>query len=99
MRRLRGIHYGNVNKRVRALEQADYLRIVGIHNTKAGFEAMIYELTAKALLTVVLDSFSSEELLDIMTQDVALEILAAIVTLLPLHSSKRRIQRSKLQSE
>lgn len=80
-RGLKYIHYGNVNKRVRALQQQGYLKIANVKGTKAGFETTEYELTARAYLALMLDSFKLEELLNRMNDDVALEILAAIMML------------------
>ena len=72
------IYYGNVNKRVRALEQTGYLKPAKIKNTKAGFEAIVYELTARAYLGLILDSISLEILLNRIDEDSAMEILTAI---------------------
>ena len=75
------IYYGNVNKRVRALEQTGYLKPTKIQHTKAGFEATVYELTARAYLGIMLDSISLENLLNRMDEDSAMEILTAILGL------------------
>jgi len=80
-RELRNIHYGNVNKRVRALEQTGYVKIVKVQSTKAGFEATVYELSAKAYLALMLASISLENLLNRIDEDSATEILAAIAGL------------------
>jgi len=77
-RRLKRTYYGNVNKRVRALEQTGYLKPAKIQNTKAGFEATVYELTARAYLGLMLDSISLESLLNRIDEDSAMEILTAI---------------------
>jgi len=81
MRGLRYTHYGNVNKRVRDLQSKDYVNEARVKNTKAGFEATEYELTAKAHLAIVLDSIILEELLNRIDEDAALRILAALITL------------------
>jgi hypothetical protein len=84
LRKIRGfkqVHYGNVNKRARALEQTGYLKPAKIQNTKAGFEAAVYELTARAYLALMLDSISLENLLSRVDEDSATEILAAIAAL------------------
>ena len=80
-RGMKRTYYGNVNKRVRALEQTGYLKPAKIQNTKAGFEATVYELTAKAYLGLMLDSISLENLLNRIDEDSATEILAAIAGL------------------
>jgi DNA-binding PadR family transcriptional regulator len=81
LRKIRGfkqVHYGNVNKRTRALEQTGYLKTAKIENTKAGFEAAVYELTARTYLALMLDSISLENLLNRIDEDSATEILATI---------------------
>jgi hypothetical protein len=80
-RGLKYTYYGNVNKRVRALQQQGYLKEVNIKSTKAGFEANEYELTTRAYLALLLDSIDLEDVLNRMDEDLASEILAAIATL------------------
>lgn len=81
MRGLRYTHYGNVNKRVRELENLGYLKEGGVKTTKAGFEATEYELTARAYLALMLDSIRLEDWLNQMNEDIALEILATMTTM------------------
>jgi hypothetical protein len=78
-RGLKRTYYGNVNKRVRALQQVGYVREVNVKSTKAGFEATEYELTARAYLALMLDSTNLEDLLSRMDEDVALELLSALI--------------------
>ena len=80
-RGLKYAYYGNVNKRVRTLEQLGFVKGVGVKSTKAGFEAIEYELTIRAYLALMLDSINLEDLLNRMDEDVASEILALIATL------------------
>jgi len=80
-RGLKYTYYGNVNKRVRALQHIGYVKEVNIKSTKAGFEATEYELTTRAYLALMLDSTNLEDLLSRMDEDVAAEILAAITAL------------------
>ena len=75
---LRYTHYGNVNKRVRDLQCLGYVKEARVKNTKAGFEAIEYELTAKAYLSLALDSINLEDLLNRIDEVVALEILTAV---------------------
>ena len=77
-RGLRRSYYGNVNKRVRALEQTGYLKAISIHGTKAGFQAAVYELTARAYLALMLNSINIDALLNQMNEAIALEILVAL---------------------
>jgi Trm5-related predicted tRNA methylase len=80
-RGLKYTYYGNVNKRVRALQQLGYVKEVNIKSTKAGFEATEYELTTRTYLALMLDSTNLEDMLNRMDEDIALEILAAMSTL------------------
>jgi hypothetical protein len=80
-RGLKYTYYGNVNKRVRALQQLGYVKESNIKSTKAGFEATEYELTTRTYLALMLDSIDLEDLLDRMDEDVASEILALMVAL------------------
>jgi DNA-binding PadR family transcriptional regulator len=75
------IHYGNVNKRVRALEQKGYAKVSSTRNTKAGFEVLTYELTSKAFLAMKLGTETFESFLLRMDEQTALEIMALIVAL------------------
>jgi DNA-binding Lrp family transcriptional regulator len=77
-RRLRDIRYPSVLKRVRALEEPGYVKKIGARRTKAGFEASIYGLTAKAQLAVLLDSMNLDEFLTEVDETTTLAILAAI---------------------
>lgn len=81
-RGLKYTHYGNVNKRVRALQQLGYIKEVRLKSTRAGFEAIEYELTARTYLALILDSINLNDLLNRIDEDVALEILATMTTLL-----------------
>jgi hypothetical protein len=76
---LKHVHYANVNRRVRALEKTGYVRKDNIQNTKAGFGAMVYELSIKAYLALLLYANSLENLLNKISENSALEILSAIV--------------------
>jgi Trm5-related predicted tRNA methylase len=80
-RGLKYTYYGNVNKRVRALQKLGYVKEVNIKSTKAGFEATEYELTTRTHLALMLDSTNLEDMLNRMDEDIALEILAAMSTL------------------
>jgi len=80
-RGLRYTYYGNVNKRVRALEQLGYVKEVRVKSTKAGFEATEYELTTRTYLALMIDSIKPEDLLNRMDDDAALDILAAMIKL------------------
>jgi hypothetical protein len=76
---LRNVHYGNVNKRVRALAKLGYTKAIKTQDTKAGFEANVFELTAKAQLSLLLSSTNMEDLLNLIEENYAMEIVAAIL--------------------
>jgi predicted transcriptional regulator len=77
-RRLRHARYASVNKRVRSLEESGYIKKIGVKKTKAGFEAHIYELTAKAYLAILLNSINLDELVMRANEATASAILAAV---------------------
>jgi len=77
-RRLRHVRYASVNKRVRSLEESGYTQKMGVKKTKAGFEAIIYELTAKAYLAILLNSINLDELVMRADEATASAILAAV---------------------
>jgi len=64
------------------LEISGYLEKSSARKTKAGFETMEYELTARAYLALAFESITLENLLKQINKDVALDILAAIISLL-----------------
>jgi DNA-binding MarR family transcriptional regulator len=85
VRKLRGFsrkHYGNVNKRVRALENLGYVKAIDIPNIKGRTKAVVYELKAKAYLALMIDSISLENLLNRTNEESATKILAAIPELI-----------------
>ena len=81
IRILKHVHYGNVNKRVRALREGGYLEEVDVKSTKAGFEATLYQLTEKAYLALAISSVSIEDLLQRVDKTEALSILAILAQL------------------
>ena len=81
-RRLRHVRYATVNKRVRALTESGYIKKIGVKKTKAGFEASIYELTARAYLALLLDSINLEDLLMHIDEATALTLLGAIARII-----------------
>jgi len=83
-RRLRHVRYATVNKRVRSLEESSYLNKIGVKKTKAGFEASIYELTAKAYLAILLNSINLDELVMRTDETTASAIFAEIIHLVGL---------------
>ena len=85
VRKLRGFsrkHYGNVNKRVRALEELGYVKAADVQNVEGRTKAVVYELKAKAYLALILDSISFENLLNRTNEETATKIMAAIAELI-----------------
>jgi len=75
---LRYIRYATVNKRVRLLKESGYINKIGVKKTKAGFEASIYELTARSYLAILLNSINLDKLVKRVDEATASMILAAI---------------------
>jgi len=75
---LRYIRYATVNKRIRLLKESGYINKIGEKKTKAGFEASIYELTARSYLAILLNSINLDKLVKRVDEATASMILAAI---------------------
>ena len=75
-RGFRRTRYGTVNKRVRALTESEYIKKKRSIETKAGFEANTYELSARTYLALALDSISLEELLELCDEENAIQFIA-----------------------
>jgi hypothetical protein len=85
VRKIRGFsrkHYGNVNKRVRALQELGYVKAADIQNTEGRTQAVVYELKTKAFLALMLDSISLETMLNRANEETATKILAEIAELI-----------------
>jgi DNA-binding PadR family transcriptional regulator len=78
-RALRHVRYASVNKRVRSLEESGYIKKTGVKKTKAGFEASIYELTARAYLAILLNSINLNKLVMRVDEATSSAILAAVM--------------------
>jgi Fe2+ or Zn2+ uptake regulation protein len=77
---LRYIRYATVNRRVRLLKESGYINKIGVKKTKAGFQASVYELTARAYLAMLLNLINLDDLLMKVDEATASEILAAIMS-------------------
>ena len=93
-RGLKNTHYANVNKRVRSLEQLGYLKKLKTQSTKAGFKTIIYELTNRAHLALVLNAINIDDLLNTLNEEFALQITAIIAEATSTQSSTKRKQKS-----
>jgi hypothetical protein len=77
---LRYIRYATVNKRIRLLKESGYINKIGEKKTKAGFQASVYELTARAYLAMLLNFINLDVLLMKVDEATASEILATIMS-------------------
>jgi len=77
---LRYIRYASVNKRVRLLKESGYINKIGVKKTKAGFQASVYELTARAYLAMLLNFINLDDLLMKVDEATASTILVAIMS-------------------
>jgi hypothetical protein len=77
---LRYIRYATVNKRIRLLKESGYINKIGEKKTKAGFQASVYELTAKSYLAMLLNLINLDDLLMKVDEATASEILATIMS-------------------
>jgi DNA-binding Lrp family transcriptional regulator len=59
-RGLKHTKYTNVNRRVKALEQQGYLGKAGVRITQSGSETMLYELTTRAHVALLLNRISQD---------------------------------------
>ena len=72
------VRYSSLNKRVRSLEDSGYVKKIGTKKTRAGFEATIYDLTARAYLATLLNSINLNELIKQADDNTATQIIADI---------------------
>jgi hypothetical protein len=63
LRQLKHTKYTNVNRRVRALQHSGYLEKASVRKTKAGFQATLYQLSARAYLALMLNQIDIETIL------------------------------------
>jgi DNA-binding PadR family transcriptional regulator len=63
------IPYNTVNRRVRALEEQDYIEKSGEKKTKTGFAAKLYQLTARAYLAVLLNRTNLDDFIEKASND------------------------------
>ena len=74
------IRYHIVNRRVRALERLRYIEKIGERKTKTGFAAILYQLTARAYLAILLDEISLDEFLEKAPETSILSALGALMS-------------------
>jgi len=82
LKHLKHTKYTNVNRRVRALEHSGYLEKTGVRKTQAGFQATLYQLTARAYLAMVLSQIDLDDVLHEADQTTIQALLALISSIL-----------------
>jgi DNA-binding PadR family transcriptional regulator len=73
------IPYNTVNRRVRALEEHGYIEKIGQRRTKTGFVAVLYQLTTRTYLAIVLDRIDMDDFIEKAPEAMTLTALAALI--------------------
>jgi DNA-binding PadR family transcriptional regulator len=82
LRGLKHTKYTNVNRRMRVLEQARFLKKAGMRKTRAGFESTLYELTARGFASTAFNQTDMNEFIENADDEQVLELLAILVSFL-----------------
>jgi len=77
-RSLKHTKYTNVNRRVRALKKMGYLQKIGKRKTKAGFQAILYQMTARAYLAILLNELDPDNFIRTASEERAITTIAAL---------------------
>jgi len=72
------IRYHIVNRRVRALERQGFIEKSGERKTKTGFATVLYQLTIRAYLAILLDKIDLDDFMEKATDASILSAIAAI---------------------
>ena len=62
------------------LEEYGYIEKVGTRKTQAGFQAAIYQLTARAYLAILLNKVNMDNYIQKASEESALTMLATLIT-------------------
>ncbi|MBS7633809.1 PadR family transcriptional regulator [Candidatus Bathyarchaeota archaeon] len=73
------IPYNTINRRVRALEEHGYIEKSGERKTKTGFTAILYQLTARAYLAILLDKIDIDNFIEKAPEASILSAMEAII--------------------
>ena len=82
--------YTNVSRRVKALEDSDYLDKAGIRDTQAGGQATLYQLTTRAQVALFLSQISPDTFIEEADQDTLIAELAALTLFLEKTALKEK---------
>lgn len=74
------IPYNTVNRRVRALEKHGYIGKSGERKTKTGFVAILYQLTARTYLAILLDKIDLNNFIEKAPESSILSTIEAIIS-------------------
>ena len=77
---LKHTKYTNVNRRVRVLEESDHLEKVGLRKTQAGFQAILYQVTPRAYLALLLNEINLNNFTCTADEDAVIAMLAALIS-------------------
>jgi len=77
---LRHTKYTNANRRMRALEDLGYLEKTGTKKTQAGFQAVLYQLTSRAYLALLLNQINLDNFTQTVGEDIIITMLAALMS-------------------
>jgi len=75
---LRHTRYSVVNRRVRSLEEADYIEKTGPKKTRAGFEAQLYQNTLRAYLAITVNQTDFNEFIEKAEEEKIISALSSL---------------------
>jgi DNA-binding PadR family transcriptional regulator len=75
------IPYNTVNRRIRALEEHGYIEKSGERKTKTGFAAILYQLTTRAYLAILLDKTNLDSFIEEAPENNIVSAIAAIMSM------------------
>ena len=76
---LKHAKYTNVNRSMRMLEKDNYIEKVGARKTQAGFQAAVYQLTARAYFAIVLNKVNLDNFVQEASEESVLTMLIALI--------------------
>jgi hypothetical protein len=79
-RGLRRTKYTNVLRRIRALEESGYLEKAGKRKTLAGSEGVLYKLSSKTYLALLLNKINLDSFIQTADEDTIIATLAALMS-------------------
>jgi hypothetical protein len=78
---LRHTEYTNVNRRVRILEEHSCLEKIGTRKTQAGFQAVLYQLSLRIYLALLLSEISLDSFIQKGDEPAIVSMLTALISL------------------